>query len=95
MLHRIRRYNDIANVNLRAQGTGDTCVHNRTDMEPIRQNLTAHTCIYLADTRANHNRVLSTQFTLIKIHTSYTCHGDICHFLLDLSHLFIHRSDDS
>ena len=52
MLHRIRRYNDIANVDLRSQGTGDTCVHNRTDMEPIRQNLTAHTCIYLADTRA-------------------------------------------
>ena len=95
MVHRIFRYDEIADIDIVVQRTCDTGIEDMRDMEYRDQQLRTYAGIDFADTRAYQHDFLGSDGSFDEGHPGDGfLLGDV-HLFLQRSDFYFHRSDDS
>ena len=82
MLQSVCRNHNITDIDPGVQRTCNSRIDDAGRRIAVRQNLSAHGRIYLADAGTDYHRVLSFQLSLIKFHAGPGLHLYLCHFFL-------------
>ena len=95
VMNQIAGNNQITDVDLRFQRTGDSCIDHCFYIKHIDQDLCADRRIYLPNTAAYHNNILTFQNALAEFHACFCQLTRNLHLLLQLFYLNFHCSYNS
>lgn len=68
MLHSIRGYDDVADIDISVQGTGNACVDDSVNSKHTDQDLRAGGGVHFSYASLHNDSVLAVQFPFMKFH---------------------------
>ena len=95
MMQNICGQNNISDIYIIVQASGDSCIDHCFYTKNVCKDLCTHTCIYLTDPGTYHNYFLTFQSSFVKVHGCSGCNLYILHFFFNSDNFLFHCSDNS